>query len=119
IVGGSGVVTESIANHLRGFGLTVNRMSGSDRFLTNLSVNEAFFATEAPRVLMATGMDFPDALSATVLAGRNSLPMLLTESRCVYPGTANFIDGRGTTRIDLVGGEGVLSPGGVARLVRC
>lgn len=119
IVGGPGVVSTGIENQLRAAGVGVERLYGDNRFLTNLAVNEAYFSPSATRALLATGHDFPDALAATALAGQAGAPLLLSERSCVPPAALAFVAQGATTRVTLVGGPGVLSADGVARLRSC
>ncbi|MFA4895765.1 cell wall-binding repeat-containing protein [Microbacterium sp.] len=119
IVGGSSVVSSGIETSLRGLGLSVARLSGSDRYGTNVAVNAAFFPASALRALVASGEDFPDALSASALAGRLSVPMLLSEQECVRMNATDFLRQRGTTAVTLVGGPGVLTDDGVKQLQLC
>lgn len=119
IVGGSGVIRDSVASNLTSLGFKVNRLSGTDRYLTNLAVNNAYFPGSALRVFVATGDDFPDALTASALAGRIGVPLMLSQSACVFPGGAEFLRTRGTATLTLIGGDGVLSSAGVGHLRRC
>jgi len=119
IVGGSGVVSEGVESSLRTAGLAVTRLSGTDRYDTNMAVNKAFFPTSALKALFAAGEDFPDALSASALAGRLQVPMLLAESDCVRVPAADFLRERGTTAVTLVGGPAVLTDDGVKQLRLC
>ena len=69
IVGGNAVVTEDVETALTG---TVERLSGKDRYKTNLAVLEAV-GVEGADLLVACGSNYADALSASA-AGR---PILL------------------------------------------
>ncbi|MGB4136021.1 MAG: cell wall-binding repeat-containing protein [Microbacterium sp.] len=119
IVGGTGVVSTSIENQLRQQGFTVSRLEGRDRYATNAAVNNAYFAGTALKALVAAGTDFPDALSASVLAGRWQVPLLLSEQTCIPSPGSDFLRSRGTESVTLVGGPGVLSEDGVAALRPC
>ncbi len=118
IVGGDGAVGAGIQQHLKQLGLTVARLSGVDRYATNDAIVRKYFRTGALRVLMASGDGFPDALSASVLAGRWQVPLLLTRKSCVVPAAADFIQSSGTESAVLIGGPGVLDDGVVA-MRRC
>ncbi len=119
VVGGTGVMSEGIVAQLTSMGFVVKRLSGSDRYSTNAAVNAAYFPSTALKALLAAGGGFPDALSASVLAGRWGVPLLLTEQSCVVPAAADFIRQRGTSSVVIVGGAGVLSSDGVEQLRRC
>src|SRR5579862_3910184 len=56
---------------------TLTRISGADRYGTSAQVATTAF-TAAPTVILATGATYPDALSASFLAGSLHAPILLT-----------------------------------------
>lgn len=119
IVGGPGVIKDSVVTQLQGQGFKVSRLSGADRYLTNVAVNNAYFGTTALRVLIATGDGFPDALTGSALAGRLGVPLVLSPSACMFSQSAEFLRTRGATTVTLVGGTGVLAPEGIGQLRRC
>lgn len=63
---------------------TATRVAGADRFLTSVTVSQKTFTTPGVKVAyVASGMDFPDALSAAAAAGSQGGPVLLTPSWAV------------------------------------
>lgn len=66
VVGGEVAVSPEVVEELRGLGVTVDRVSGPDRFATSVAVAErAASAGMSPDdVFVATGLTFPDALVA-------------------------------------------------------
>ncbi|WP_405219852.1 cell wall-binding repeat-containing protein [Agrococcus sp. Ld7] len=63
--------------------LTVHRFAGSDRFQTAVLVNQAFFEGPVPAMYIASGLKFPDALSASALAAAEGSPLYLTRPTCI------------------------------------
>ena len=118
IIGGTGVVPDSVQRHLTELGVTTKRLQGIDRYATNEAIVKAYYSSSALKVLFASGDGFPDALSASVLAGRWKVPLLLTRRSCVVPGAMDFMLRSGTDSAVLIGGPGVLDDG-VAALRRC
>ena len=57
---------------------SVSRLAGADRFETSAMVSAAAFAPGVPVAYVATGRNFPDALSASAAAGKQGGPVLLT-----------------------------------------
>ncbi|MBG6058650.1 putative cell wall-binding protein/surface antigen [Cryobacterium sp. MP_M5] len=57
----------------------VTRLSGPDRFATSAAISTAGFAPGVPVAYVASGLNFPDALSAAPLAGRDGAPVLLVQ----------------------------------------
>ncbi|MDR2999095.1 MAG: cell wall-binding repeat-containing protein [Microbacterium sp.] len=119
IVGGTGVVSAGIEQQAKQQGLAVTRLSGADRYQTNVAVNSRYFPTTALKALIASGADFPDALSASALAGRWGVPLLLSQPTCIPRVDGDFMLKRGTEAVTLVGGPGVLSDAGVAQMRAC
>jgi putative cell wall-binding protein/streptogramin lyase len=110
VVGGSSAVSESVFNQLNSLA-PATRISGADRFATSRAIVESQFTT-AGTVYLATGDNFPDALSAGGAAGSKSDPLLLVngnESTIDGP-TATLLRSLGAQQIDLVGGTSAVSP---------
>ena len=69
ILGGAGVVSETVASRLATYA-PVTRLAGSDRYGTSAVISAAAFNAGVPVAFIATGLNFPDALSAGPVAGR-------------------------------------------------
>lgn len=112
IVGGTGAVAGSVVTAVRNLGLTVERVSGADRYATSRAIVERFF-TEAPTAWLATGANFPDALAASAAAGSIGAPVVLVNGlEGSLPGaTLSLLDALGVTSALIAGGTGVVSPG--------
>lgn len=95
---------------LQGAGPTweLTRLSGGDRYGTAVAVSQEF-AAPVGTVFVATGTDFPDALSAASAAAAAGGPLLLT-MRDRLPGVVTSeLERLQPQRIVIVGGEGVVS----------
>lgn len=70
VVGGEASITPAVFAELTALSLDVVRIGGADRFAVSRNLNKyAFEADGATRVYLATGLNFPDALSASAAAG--------------------------------------------------
>lgn len=58
----------------------VNRLYGSDRYKTSVSISNNFNSGTVQNVLVASGKDFPDALAGSVLSKKYNAPILLLNS---------------------------------------
>ena len=109
IVGGEGVVSRAAESTLRGQGVTTVRIGGTDRYATAVAVARAIDALRpagtAQQVFLASGTDFPDALSAGAPAGAASGAVLLTRGPRMAPATAAYLAGRSSTTVYAVGGD--------------
>ncbi len=124
IIGGINAVNSILeANLMTQF--DVGRISGSNRFATNMAVNDYVTGnvgdTALEGIWIATGMNFPDALSASVPAGEQTQRLVLSNGKCIpSPVVSEWIRGEGSevTKVTLVGGTGALSDA-VYRLTEC
>jgi putative cell wall-binding protein len=58
--------------------IPTQRIAGADRFATSVAIAKAAYPTTAPTVYVATGLNYPDALSAAPAAAHAGGPLLLT-----------------------------------------
>jgi putative cell wall-binding protein len=77
IVGGATAVSTAVEEELRGLGHQVARVGGTDRYATSSLLSRRAFPAGVP-ILVATGEDFPDALTATASIGSRGGSLLLT-----------------------------------------
>ncbi len=108
LVGGTDVISAAQESALRGAGFTVTRLGGADRFATSREVVAAGQASAAPVGLVATGLDFADALGAGPLSYRGKHPMFLVRKDSVPSETLTAMRAAGTTSVIIVGGEAVV-----------
>lgn len=83
IAGGSGVISDNVKNRIKSIlgysDSNVVRLGGIDRYETSRIINSEFF-TNPSEVMVATGSDFPDALSGSVYAASKNSPIVLADS---------------------------------------
>lgn len=84
------------------------RLSGADRYSTNVAVSRKF-SKVGGTVYIATGADFPDALSVGPVAARQNAALLLTGSRSVTRETLAELKRLQPENVVLVGGRGAVS----------
>ena len=121
IAGAAGAVSAGIEQQIRAIpGMSsVARYGGTDRYGTAIVINRNAFAGAATGPsFLATGSDYPDALSAVVPAAVANRPIFLTKSQCVIGTVLSTMTSLSTGEARLVGGPGVLR-GAVAKLQPC
>ena len=106
LVGGTGVVGGGVEKQLNAAGLSFTRLGGKDRYDTSKLVGESLGVKNG--IIIATGLDYPDALSIAPIAGSKSMPILLSPKDSLNPNVADFIKGKDIPVSYLVGGTGVL-----------
>lgn len=91
IIGGEAVVPGSVVDQLATAGIEVaERLAGPERYATGVAVLEwtAGNGSGTDEILVATGADFPDALTAGALGGRTDRPVLLVDGQATFFGGA-------------------------------
>ncbi len=109
ILGGSSAISDSVTKELEKAGLKVERISGVNRFDTAAKIALEVAPKGVAKVVIANGMDFPDALSVAAHAAKEGLPILLTEKNKLSLETKVAIESLKATQTILVGGTTVVS----------
>jgi hypothetical protein len=91
LIGGTNVISTGVETAVAALGFTPLRVAGKDRFGTAVAVARSL--TTVKNFLEATGLDFPDALSAAAAAAASGSAVLLTNGTTVDAATASFING--------------------------
>ncbi|AND42249.1 cell wall-binding repeat-containing protein [Cytobacillus oceanisediminis] len=107
IVGGKASVSDQVITELRAMGISVNRISGQDRY--DVANNIAKSIGKKDRVVVAYGLNFPDALAIAPYAARNGYPILLTNTNSMPDATKSIISQWGVNQTIVVGGTGSVS----------
>ncbi|MGG4167054.1 cell wall-binding repeat-containing protein [Rossellomorea vietnamensis] len=106
ILGGEGAVGKGVMDTLKGMGLKVKRIGGIDRYETAQLISEQV-AANPDKAIIASGKNFPDALSVAPYASVKGYPILLTAKDSVSSYTTEALNGVDGTIV--VGGEGVIT----------
>lgn len=85
------------------------RLAGTDRYGTAVAVSKAAFPATAPVVYVASGANFPDALSAGPVAAAKGGPLLLTRPTRLPAEIAAEIGRLQPKKIVIVGSRGAVS----------
>ncbi len=120
IVGGTAAVSQSVADSLDALaGVSVTRLSGSNRYLTALAVAEevggttgsnlgSYCNTRDQTVLLANGEGFADALAGGPLAYSGPHPILLTPRSGLPDSVLDYLDEARVDRVIILGGTAVI-----------
>jgi len=108
VLGGTGVVSRAVETTLRRHG-TTSRQSGRDRYSTAAQISARHFNSGVPVVYVATGENYPDALTGGPAAAKLGGPILLTRKDTVPAATVAELKRLKPRRIVVLGGTGVVS----------
>lgn len=107
IIGGEAAVSKSVENKLASMGITCTRIAGADRYSTSLAV--AKYLNPNGEAVIATGSNFPDALSIAPIAAKNEMPILLVDDNNPNEDAAKYIKDNGIKTSYIIGGTGVIN----------
>lgn len=109
ILGGTGAVSSEISDYLTLQGYTIVRFAGKDRYDTNEKVVAYLNAPKGTPLFIATGEDFPDALSISSIADIKGYSVMLNGKDSLSADVSSYIANVQPTDVYVVGGTGVLS----------
>jgi putative cell wall-binding protein len=109
ILGGPGAVSDGVKSALMArTGLPVSRIAGADRYATASAISESW-SPGVSVVFLATGNNYPDALSGGAAAAAADAPILLVQRDRLPAATGRALARLKPTSIVLLGGSGVIS----------
>lgn len=88
------------------------RISGKDRITTSVEISKSAYTT-SENVVLASGFNFADALSAGQLASALNAPLLLSSQNKLDSQTKNEIERLKAKKVYVVGGDNAISKNGV------
>ena len=88
------------------------RISGKDRITTSVEISKSAYTT-SENVVLASGFNFADALSAGQLASALNAPLLLSSQNKLDSQTKNEIKRLKAKKVYVVGGDNAISKSGV------
>ncbi|WP_010676943.1 cell wall-binding repeat-containing protein [Bacillus timonensis] len=104
ILGSAGAISNNVEKEIKNMGISVQRIGGKDRYQT-----AALIAKQIPskKIVIANGVNFPDALAVAPYAARNQIPILLTKPTSLPDATKAQLAGK--TSSIVVGSKTVVS----------
>ncbi len=121
IVGGTSAVSEQVVSELKSLYVTVDkRLSGESRYETacaiyeyGKSINSGWSST----IIVASGRNFPDALSISPFAGSEHAPILLASEEGLGTSEQQIVSSGGFSRALVVGGTSAVPASAQNQLV--
>lgn len=111
VMGGTGAISAAVVDQIKTAApaATVTRYGGADRYATAAAHARAVWPTGSSTVFYASGLNFPDGLSATPAAAVNSAPLLLSRATCMPAATVAADQAMAPALRVFVGGSAVVS----------
>lgn len=103
VLGGELVVEPAVLEELGALVPVVDRVAGLDRYRTAAAIAQEWDSSDV--VFLASGQDYPDALSAAAAAGVEGAPVLLTRQHGLPGATMNELERLNPSVIYVIGGE--------------
>ncbi|MBQ7246986.1 MAG: cell wall-binding repeat-containing protein [Lachnospiraceae bacterium] len=103
ILGGNGVVPELVEESLAG--ISVSRLSGRNRFVTNMKILEEIGVDDGDELIVVAGENFADALSASSLG----LPIMLVSRMGLADDQREFLEDHSFGAIHILGGTAAVT----------
>jgi len=102
VLGGDAALAPAIDGAVRALGVVPQRIAGADRSATAVAIADVL--GDPRTVLLATGLDFPDGLSAGAAAAAQAGAVLLTDGSSQAPETATYLTAHPGDTVFAVGG---------------
>lgn len=116
VVGGPAAVSDNVVSQLKALGYVVDRVSGATRYSTAAAIAEApgptpvgSLAGQGRTALLATGENFPDALTGGPMSYADSFPTLLTETASLAPEASGAMDNLAIKHVIVLGGPNAVA----------
>ncbi len=110
VLGGQSSIDDAVLDDIQAAtGVTPERIFGSNRDETAVAVSEEFYAPVTDRIYVATGVTFPDALSAGPVAGLQGSPILLSRTGTVAAAVRDELVRLDPVHVRLLGGTSAVS----------
>lgn len=116
MLGGELAISPGVANQLKQYADTTERLAGDHRYETAALLSKSF--QSASTVYLATGEDWPDALAGAARAGRGSAPILLVQRDKIPNDTLAELERLSPERMFVLGGPNAISFSNEIRLGR-
>ncbi len=122
LIGGTGAISATVESAVKAISssISVSRIGGLDRYETAYLIGKELKSKKGSAMsttaVIATGLNFPDALAVSSLAAYKSMPILLVKKDIIPWSTSQGISEFGITSTIIMGGTGVVSDAVAAKL---
>ncbi len=107
IVGGSGVINQTIEDKLHGMKISTERYYGLDRTATSIAVAKQIGTTNG--IILTTDSDYTDALSVAPIASKLQIPIILIPKDSIPSSVSDFIKDKNIPKTYVLGGQDIIN----------
>lgn len=110
IIGGTGAVNLGFETKLKELGfIHIDRIGGNDLYDTDLLIAQKIAAVKNTPIVIASGLNFPDAMSISSVASNKGWPILLVGKDYLAADIKAYISTQQPSQVYIVGGSAVVS----------
>lgn len=109
ILGGEGSVSKDLESTLKEKGYTIIRLSGKDRYETNVSILNHVEVSKGTPVFIVSGNNFPDALSVSGISAIRKYPILMVDKNTLNAETEEYLKNLQPSKIYMIGSSYTIS----------
>ncbi len=107
MLGGEEALSQEVEDELLQMGMNLERIDGEDRYDTAGLIAQSIDPPEQEMAVVASGVNFPDALAVAPYAAEHGHPILLTDKDRLPSPTEGALEGVDSTLV--IGGENAVS----------
>lgn len=108
MVGGEDVLSTNIYKEIQALGITVQRISGANRYETSIKVANHIGTSNG--IFVVTGLNYADALTVGPIEANNQMPILLVnKGNTLTKELSNFIKTNNISKSYIIGGNAAIS----------
>lgn len=108
ILGGEEAIPKTIESQLTNKGFKITRLKGQNRYSTATEINN-YVAKKNGEVIVASGLDFPDALSVSGYAASLQIPIVFVKNGEIPDATKDFLKKYQFEKAYVIGGTQVIA----------
>lgn len=118
VIGGTGVISEQMSNTIKAYmGKAPVRVAGQNRYETCVEINKRFASyLKSTNICVATGQNFPDALSGSVYSALNGCALFLADQSLNSVQKA-YLKSKAPQKLTVLGGAGAV-PDAIILLIK-
>lgn len=107
LVGGQAVISPKIEEQLAKMSIKVQRIAGVDRYETGVKIAQYFGSVQ--EIVVASGVEYTDALSIAPIACKRGMPILLSPKDTVSPSVQKYVSQNNINKTYVIGNYTVIS----------